>query len=116
MLRATARVLHALHVLNNASGLDDASMATTTSTLSDLTRTPTPPSNRSNYLTASEGTSGTATEPSSPAGEPCDDSGRHKAAYRAATDLPRELKARCHIHLEEQYCELQPPVLPGTLL
>lgn len=80
-------------------------MATTTSTLSELTRTPTPPSNESNYLTASEGTSGTAsvTEPSSPAGDSRDDSGHPKAVYRDALGLPRELKLRCHIHLEEQY-------------
>lgn len=96
--------------LEYSSGLDDASMATTTSTLSELTRTPTPPSNGSNYLTASEGTSGSAsvTEPSSPACEPRDDSGHHKAVYRDASALPRELKLRCHIHLEEQYCELSP--------
>lgn len=83
-------------------------MATTTSTLSELTRTPTPPSNGSNYLTASEGTPGTAsvTEPSSPSGESRDGSGHHsKAVYRDASGLPRELKLRCHIHLEEQYCE-----------
>lgn len=83
-------------------------MATTTSTLSELTRTPTPPSNESNYLTASEGTpaSASVTEPSSPAGEPRDDSGHHrKAVYRGANGLPHELKQRCKIHLEEQYCE-----------
>lgn len=82
-------------------------MATTTSTLSELTRTPTPPSNGSNYLTASEGTSGSAsvTEPSSPAGDSRDDLRHHKAVYRDALGLPRVLRLRCHIHLEEQYCE-----------
>ena len=85
-------------------------MATTTSTLSELTRTPTPPSNESNYLTASEGTSGSAsvTEPSSPADESGDDSCHPKAIYRDALGLPRELKLRCHIHLEEQTCEHGP--------
>lgn len=85
-------------------------MATTTSTLSELTRTPTPPSNGSNYLTASEGTSGSAsvTEPSSPAGDSRDDSCHPKSVYRDALGLPRELKQRCHIHLEEQCCELSP--------
>ncbi|KAG8161672.1 hypothetical protein KVR01_008659 [Diaporthe batatas] len=80
-------------------------MAPTTSTLSELTRTPTPPSNESHYLTASEGTSGSAsvTEPSSPAGDSRDDLSRPKAVYRDAVTLPRELKLRCHIHLEEQY-------------
>ncbi|KAI3399383.1 hypothetical protein diail_7110 [Diaporthe ilicicola] len=80
-------------------------MATTTSTLSELTRTPTPPSNESTYRTASEGTRGSAsvTEPSSPAGESKDDAGCDKAAYRDALGLPRELKLRCQIHLEEQY-------------
>ncbi|KAJ0116352.1 hypothetical protein J7T55_007331 [Diaporthe amygdali] len=80
-------------------------MATTTSSLSELTRTPTPPSNESNYRTASEGTVGSAsvTEPSSPAGEPKDDSAHHdKAAYRDALGLPRVLRRRCQIHLEEQ--------------
>lgn len=85
-------------------------MATTTSTLSELTRTPTPPSNESTYLTTSEGTSGSAsvTEPSSPAGDSRDDSCHPKAVYRDALGLPRELKLRCHIHLEEQYCEYKP--------
>ncbi|POS79579.1 hypothetical protein DHEL01_v202025 [Diaporthe helianthi] len=80
-------------------------MAKTASTLSDLTRTPTPPSNESNYLTASEGTplSASVTEPSSPAGDSSDDSDHPKAVYRDALSLPRELKLRCHIHLEEQY-------------
>lgn len=80
---------------------------TTTSTLSTLTRTPTPVSvsngSISRYQTASEGTSGTVTEPSSP-GEAGADLGG-KAPYRNALDLPRELKLRCQIHLEEQYCK-----------
>lgn len=85
-------------------------MAKTTSTLSELTRTPTPPSNESNYLTASEGTSASAsiTEPSSPAGDSSEGSAHPKAVYRDAVGLPRELKLRCHIHLEEQYCEHLP--------
>ncbi|KAH8781217.1 hypothetical protein F5883DRAFT_539634 [Diaporthe sp. PMI_573] len=80
-------------------------MATTTSTLSELTRTPTPPSNESTCLTASECNSGSAslTEPSSPASDSRDDSAHPKAVYRDALGLPRELKLRCHIHLEEQY-------------
>ncbi|KUI55586.1 hypothetical protein VP1G_02978 [Cytospora mali] len=77
---------------------------TTTSTLSTLTRTPTPVSNESfnsRYQTASEGTAGTVTEPSSPGDAGQDHAG--KASYRDALDLPRELKLRCQIHLEEQY-------------
>lgn len=85
-------------------------MATTTSSLSELTRTPTPPSNDSTYLTASEGTpvSASVTEPSSPAGDSREGSAHPKAVYRDAVGLPRELKLRCHIHLEEQYCEHSP--------
>ncbi|KAL1875205.1 hypothetical protein Daus18300_003276 [Diaporthe australafricana] len=92
-------------------------MATTTSTLSELTRTPTPPSNGSDYRTASEGTAGSAsaTEPSSPADEPKDDAGHHKAAYRQTLDLPRVLKLRCQIHLEEQ-CYIAALNLSNSLL
>lgn len=88
-------------------GLDDVSMAITTSTLSELTRTPTPPSNGSDYRTASEGTAASAsvTEPSSPADDSKDDAAHHRAAYRDALGLPRELRLRCQIHLEEQCCE-----------
>lgn len=45
------------------------------------------------------------TEPSSPAGDSRDDLGQPKPVYRDALGLPRELRLRCHIHLEEQYCE-----------
>ncbi|KUI64553.1 hypothetical protein VM1G_00851 [Cytospora mali] len=77
---------------------------TTTSALSTLTRTPTPVSNESfnsRCQTASEGTAGTVTEPSSPGDAGQDHAG--KALYRDALNLPRELKLRCQIHLEEQY-------------
>jgi hypothetical protein len=85
-------------------GKDDASMIATSS-LSPLTRTPTPASNESfsRYQTASEGTAGTVTEPSTPGEAARDRAG--KAPYRDALDLPHELKGRCKIHLEEQYCE-----------
>jgi hypothetical protein len=88
-------------------GRDDATMATTASSLSVLTRTPTPPSNGSSYLTASEGTLGSSsgTEPSSPADDSRHSSCNTEAVYRDAVALPRELKLRCQIHLEEQYCE-----------
>ncbi|ROW17661.1 hypothetical protein VPNG_00601 [Cytospora leucostoma] len=73
---------------------------TTTSTLTPLTRTPTPVSHDSNsrYQTASEGS---VTEPSSPGEAGQDPAG--KPTYYDARDLPRELKLRCQIHLEEQY-------------
>lgn len=106
--RRDSTVTPASHAPNIRLTWDDVSMAATTSSLSELTRTPTPPSNESNYRTASEGTVGSAsvTEPSSPAGEPKDDSAHHdKTAYRDALGLPRVLRRRCQIHLEEQCCE-----------
>lgn len=79
----------------------DASSAL--STLSALTRTPSPVSR---YHTADEGTSSRGedvTDISSP-GEAADEDHGVQTPYRDALDLPRELRLRCQIHLEEQYC------------
>lgn len=86
-----------------------------TSSLSALSRTPTP---FSRYHTADEGTEGA----SNPAGDVTDisspgdvDADAHagadddfglRAPYHAAQGLPRELKIRAQIHLEEQTCKL----------
>lgn len=77
-------------------------MVDTESDLSALTRTP----SLSYYHTADEGTSSRGedvTDISSP-GEAVDEDYSVKTPYRDALDLPRELRLRCHIHLEEQYC------------
>lgn len=75
------------------------------SALSSLTsRSPSPPISR--YQTAEEGTSSRGedvTDISSP-GDVVDDEDSVKTPYRDALDLPTELKGRCKIHLEEQYC------------
>lgn len=86
-----------------------------TSSLSALSRTPTP---FSRYQTADEGTEGASnpaedvTDISSPgdadAGAGADDDFGLRAPYHDAQGLPRELKNRVQIHLEEQTCK--PPL------
>lgn len=75
------------------------------SALSTLTRTPTP-SPPSIYHTVDEGASsrgGDVTDMSSPGEAGGEEDFSVKTPYRDALSLPRELKLRCQIHLEEQY-------------
>lgn len=71
------------------------------SSISTLTSISTISSPSVSYQTASECT-GNHCEDVTEASSPGDHISPSKTSYRDATQLPRELKDRCQIHLEEQ--------------
>lgn len=79
-------------------------MNVVSSTLSSFSRTPTPVSKSRATDEGVSNPAGYVTDISSP-GDAGEDDSDTAFMYREATDLPRELKLRCQIHLEERTCK-----------